>query len=173
MAYGAYFALNDLLKSSWKFLQLVAEHCLSIWPHSASGSLCQQSRSSSLLSFPDRNITQTWLRITRDMVKVKVMVKAKQSHYRPWGFQETEAPRFQSNRHMKVVRFVSPKHRPPLPPRKYSCYSFRLETESTPRGLCQWRIPMTQSGIEPATFTLVAQCLNQLRHYNSGNSQQT
>jgi len=97
----------------------------------------------------------------------------KQSHYRPgqalrvpggWGSQ--------ISRHLahEGGKVVSPMHRPPLLPRKYSWYSFLLRAESTPgamvwpEGLCQWKIPVTPLGMEPATFRLVAQCLNQLRY---------
>jgi hypothetical protein len=53
-------------------------------------------------------------------------------------------------------------------PRKYSWYSFLLEAESTLGPQCGLKnyveIPMTPSGIEPATFRLVEQCFNQLRY---------
>ena len=87
----------------------------------------------------------------------------------PEGSSRLRLPRFQDIRHVKVVRSVLRTGRL-YPPSKYFWYSFLLGAESTPGPQCgrkdyvdeklQWH----HRGIEPATFRLVAQCLNQLRY---------
>ena len=50
-------------------------------------------------------------------------------------------------------------------PGTHFCYRLsQPQGHSATEGLCQRKIPMTPSGIELATFRLVAQCLIQLRH---------
>jgi hypothetical protein len=98
--------------------------------------------------------------------------KVNQSHYRSgqalrflggWGSQISRQSQHEGDKDFSRTQ------RPPLPPRKYLVLiSVRGWVNPKgivrPEGLCQWTIPMTPLRIEPATFRLVAQCLNQLRH---------
>jgi len=93
----------------------------------------------------------------------------KQFHYRPWRFQEIEAPRFQDNWHMKVVS-LSALRTGRLYPQEIFLVLISVRACVNPRaivrpeGLCEWKIPLTPPGIEPATFRIVSQCLKKMRH---------
>jgi hypothetical protein len=97
--------------------------------------------------------------------------KVEQSLYRfgqACRLQEVEASRFQDNRHMKVVR-LSTLRTGHLYPQKIFLVLILVRSwvdpqAIVPEGLYQWKIQMGASEIEPTTFRLVAQCLNQLRH---------
>ena len=84
---------------------------------------------------------------------------------RPRWSQEVKVHRFR-DKGTGFWQVVSLTHRPPLPPRKCSWYSFLLEAESTPRPQCDrkdfmsLKNPLTPAGNEPATFRIVAQHLN-------------
>jgi hypothetical protein len=91
--------------------------------------------------------------------------KVKLSHDRPSGLQEAETPRISTQ-----SAHEGGTYRPPLPHREDPLVLISVRGWVDPRAvvrlevLSHWKIPVILSEIEPATFRLVVQCLNQLRH---------
>ena len=79
---------------------------------------------------------------------------------RPLGFQQIEATEFLDNRHMKVVR-LSALRTDCLYPQEW--FLVLISVRGWPEE-SHWKIPVTPSGIEPATSRFLAQYLNQMCH---------
>jgi hypothetical protein len=84
----------------------------------------------------------------------------KQSLYRALGFQNFQGPKFTDNGHMMLVRLSALNSGRLYPDRKY----FYVLISVTANIAAGWIKSVTPSGIETATFRLVAQCLKQLCH---------
>jgi hypothetical protein len=93
-----------------------------------------------------------WTRTPKTLKSL--LVKVKQSHYRPWqalrvpGDWGSQILRQSAHESGKVVVLISVRG--------------WVDPRAIVRpGLCQWKIPKTPLGIDPATFQFVAQCLNE------------
>jgi hypothetical protein len=97
--------------------------------------------------------------------------KLKQCLYRPIQAQRIAGgSNSQISRQLthEVAKIGNTNYRSPLRSRKYPWYSFLLDAEYASRsivqleGLCQWKIPVTPSGIEASTCIAVPQINEQL-----------
>ena len=107
-------------------------------------------------------------RVRFPMVSLK-LVKGKCKAIQLQAWTGREASIFQDNRHMKMVRLSTERTGSLYPQQLFLLLIsvigwVNLRSIVRPEGLFQLKIPMTPSGIEHATFLLVAQCFNQLRH---------
>ena len=82
---------------------------------------------------------------------------------------EVKAPKISWQQVHEGDKVVRPTHRPPLP-QQIPLILIPTRGWFDPRalvsseGFSQWKLLITRSGIELATFQLVAQCLNRIRH---------
>ena len=90
-----------------------------------------------------------------------IPVQAWKGQDRPLRLQEVGASRISRQLAHVGGNIVSPMHWLPLPPRIDSWCSFLLE----PGRIRSLKIPMTPLGMEPTTFGIIVQCLNQLHHH--------
>jgi hypothetical protein len=110
---------------------------------------------------PVRGPGQVWLGLSAGPVHIdRGKAIPVQAYCRPRGFQKVEAPRLLDNRHVKVVK-LSALNTGRLYPQEIFLVliSVRGSVDQSAAGRLN-----DKSGIEPATFRRVAQCLNQVRH---------